>query len=90
MARGQGVAEAQEEDRELLLRVRPDDHERAARGTGLVDRGAGNAGQDVGGEPVPGAGVDVLVRAAVAMWWGGCAWYARRIGQEAPAAAMVS
>ena len=37
-----------------------------------------------------GAAVDALVLAALAMVLGDCAWYARRLGQEAPAPPMGS
>ena len=54
------VAEAQEEDRQLLLEVGGEEQDGAARGADLVDRGAGEAEHELGGKPVAELGVDVV------------------------------
>ena len=55
-----GVAEAQEEDRQLLLQVGREQQHGAARRADLVDRGARQPEHDLGGEPVAELRVDVV------------------------------
>ncbi len=57
---GDGVAQAQEQDRQLFLDVRSGEDDRAARGAHVVDRGLRQPDDELGRQAVGELGVDVV------------------------------